>query len=77
MAWLIKLKSNWLKWKRKQSDSENFSYLSLKELKESEIYLLQRAQEDTYPDEFNKLLHNKYIDKDSKIIVLNPTFNDS
>ena len=76
VAWLIKLKSNWLKWKRKQSERENFSYLSLKELNESEIYLLQRAQQDTYPEEFNKLLHNKDIDKGSKIIALNPTFND-
>ena len=42
----------------------------------SEIYLLQRAQQDTYPDEFNKLLHNKDIDRASKIIALNPTFND-
>ena len=27
-------------------------------------------------DKFNKLLHNKDIDKASKIIALNPTFND-
>ena len=73
VAWLIKLKSNWLKWKRKQSDRENFSYLSLKELNESEIYLLRRLQQDTYPDEFNKLLHNEDIDKASKIIALNPS----
>ena len=35
-----------------------------------------RAQQDTYPDEFPKLLHNKDIDEASKIIALNPTFND-
>ena len=35
-----------------------------------------RAQQDTYQDKFNKLLHNKDIDKASKIIALNPTFND-
>ena len=40
VAWIIKLKSNWLKWKLKQSNRENFSYLSLKELNESKIYLL-------------------------------------
>ena len=40
VAWIIKLKSNWLKWKLKQSYREKFSYLSLKELNESEIYLL-------------------------------------
>ena len=72
----VKLKSNWLKWKRKQSDRENFSYLLLKELNKIEIYLLQRAQQDTYPHEFNKPLHNKDIDKASKIRALNPTFND-
>ena len=33
-----------------------------------------RAHQDTYRDKFNKLLHN--IDKASKIIALNPTFND-
>ena len=71
-----KLKSNWLKWERKQSDRENFSYLSLIELNESELYLLQRAQQDTYPDEFNKLLHDKDIDKAGKTIALNPTFNN-
>ena len=48
----------------------------MKELNETKIHLLQRAQQDTYPEKFNKLLHNKDIDKASKIIALNPTFND-
>ena len=39
------------------------------------MYLLQGAQKDTYPNEFNKLLHNKDIDKGCEIIALNPTFN--
>ena len=65
-----------MKWKQKQSDHENFNSLLSKELNKSKIYLLQRAQQDTYQDEFNKLLHNKDVDKASKIIVLNLTFND-
>ena len=43
VACLKKLKSNWLKWKRKTSDHKNFIYLSLKEVNENEIYLHQRA----------------------------------
>ena len=34
ISWIMKAKSNLLKWKRKQSDHENFSYLFLKELNE-------------------------------------------
>ena len=51
VACLRKLKSNWLKWKRKPSGRENLIYLSLKELNENEICLHQRAYQDTYPDE--------------------------
>ena len=65
----MKLKSNFLKWKQKQSDQENFSYLFLKELNEREIYLLQRAQQDTYPEEFNKLFHNKDIERDIDVNI--------
>ena len=60
----------------KTIDRENFSYLSLIELNESKLYLLQRAQQDTYPDEFKKLLHDKDIEKASKTIALNATFNN-
>ena len=46
------------------------------ELNEKELYLLQRAQQDTSPHKFNKLLHNKDMGKASKTISLNLTFND-
>ena len=65
----MKLKSNFLKWKQKQSDHENFSYLFLKELNEREIYLLQSARQDTYPEEFNKLFHNKDIERDIDVNI--------
>ena len=71
---LIKLRSNWLKCKRKQSGGKNVSYLSLKEVSENKIYQLQRPQKETYPSEFNNLLNNKDIDKASKIVALNSTF---
>ena len=48
VARIIKLKSNWLKWKQKQSNHENFGYLLLKGLNETEIFLLQRSQQVTY-----------------------------
>ena len=53
-----------------------FSYFSLKDLNRSKINLLQGAHRNTYPEKLNKLLPDKDIDKGSKIIALNPTFND-
>ena len=75
-AWIIKLKSNWIKWKRGESTREHFTYLSVPEIKESELQLCRLSQIESYPDEYELLRQNDVISKKSRILPLRPIFDN-
>ena len=75
VAWIMKLKGNWLKWKRKEKRRENFNFVTCEELLKSETYLLKMLQEESYPSEFKSLLLNDNLHKSSTLVPLNTTLN--
>ena len=72
----MKLKANWLKWKRKEKKCENFNFVTCEELLKSETYLLKMSQEESYPSELKSLLLNDNVHKSSTLVPLNPTLNN-
>ena len=76
VAWIVKLKANWLKWKRKEKKRENFNFVTCEELLKSETYLLKMSQEESYPSELKSLLLNDNVHKSSTLVPLNPTLNN-
>ena len=49
VAWIVKLKANWLKWKRKEKKRENFNFVTCEGLLKSETYLLKMLRDESYP----------------------------
>ena len=76
VAWIMKLKANWLKWKRKEKKRENFNFVTCEELLKSKTYLLKMPQEESYPSELKSLLLNDIVHKSSTLVPLNPTINN-
>ena len=76
LAWIMKLKANWLKWKRKEKKRENFNFVTCEELLKSKTYLLKMPQEESYPSELKSLLLNDIVHKSSTLVPLNPTINN-
>ena len=72
----MKLKANWLKWKRKEKKRENFNFVTCEELLKSETYLLKMSQEESYPSELKSLLLNDNVHKSSTLAPLNPTLDN-
>ena len=72
----MKLKANWLKWKRKEKKRENFNFVTCEELLKGETYLLKMSQEESYPSELKSLLLNDNVHKSSTLVPLNPTLNN-
>jgi len=74
IAWILKLKRNWLCNRRKQSRL-NFNYLLASDINEAETQIIQIAQIESFPTEMNVLTNNKVLTK-SKLLPLKP-FVDS
>ena len=71
VAWIVKLKANWLNWKRKEKKLGNFSFVTCGELLKSEM-----SQEESYLSELKSLLLNDDVHKYSSLVPLNPTLNN-
>ena len=76
VAWIIKLKSNWIKSHKDEKDREYFRYLSKHDLNRSKLTILVIAQKQSYPEEYSALSKNKILPQTSSIISLNPIFED-
>ena len=64
-----------MKSKRGIEERENFRFLTTAEINQSRIILLQQAQLETFPSEFNLMLSSEPISSNSKLIGLNPIFD--
>ena len=76
LAWLLKLKTNWLKWKRGSSERVNFDFFMPSEIATSKLVLCEIPQKESYPSEYHALSNEKPVQQSSKIISLNPIFKD-
>ena len=76
MAWIIKLKSNWIKRKRGALKRESFSFLTAIELASSRILLLQVMQQESFPAEFKALPSGISVHNSLKIASLYPIFHN-
>ena len=43
LSWILKLKLNWIKWKRGIEERENFRFLTTAEINQSRVILLRKA----------------------------------
>ena len=76
VTWLLKLKSNWLHWKRTHTERENFSSLTVKEMKAAKLELYCLAQMESFPVEYENLQTGKQLPNRSKIKPLRPVMDD-
>ena len=72
----MKLKANWLKWKRKEKKRENFNFVTCEEMIKSKNYRLKMWLEESYPSELKSLLLNDNVHKSGTLVPSNPTLND-
>ena len=72
LAWIIKLKRNWINWKKGESHRENFTFLKLSEIKESRSILLHLSQKESFRQDVLNISSNKSVKKTSKILSLTP-----
>ena len=77
LAWILKLKSNWLNWKRNKKHRTNLKYLTLSDIEKSKLVLFRIAQIESYPQEYTLLSEGKYLPKNSSLIPLNPILQDN
>ena len=77
VAWIIKLKTNWIKRKRGALIRESFSFLTATELASSRTLLLQVMQQESFPQEFKALSSGISVHNSSKIACLHPIFHNS
>ena len=77
VTWLLKLKSNWLHWKRKSKIREDFKFITVKEMKAAKVELYRLSQQESFPIELEKLKSGKPLPSRSKIIPLRPQIEDN
>ena len=53
LSWILKLKLNWIKWKRGIEERENFRFLTTAEINQSRAILLRQAQLESFPNEYD------------------------
>ena len=70
ISWILKLKRNWMIWKRGKKDRENFTQLSTKDTRNGLETLIKIAQHQSFPLEITNLLSQKRINCNSKILSL-------
>ena len=75
LAWILKLKRNWIQWKRGTKKSEDFSQLSVSELQHSRYILVRLSQMKSYSTEYKALSFNQQINKNSKLLPVAPYIN--
>ena len=75
LAWILKLKTNWLKWKRGSSERVNFNFFTPSEIATSKLVLCEIAQKESYPSEYHALPNGQPVQQSSIIISLNPLFS--
>ena len=75
LAWILKLKTNWLKWKRGSSERVNFNFFTPSEIATSKLVLCEIAQKESYPSEYHALPNRQPVQQSSIIISLNPLFS--
>ena len=76
LSWILKLKLNWIKRKRGIEERENFRFLTTAEINQSRIVLLRQAQLESFSNEYNLMSSSKPIPSNSKLIGLNPIFDE-
>ena len=64
----MKLKSNWLNWKRNKKHGANLKYLTLLDIEESKLVLFRIAQIESYPEEYTLLSKGKRLSRNSSLI---------
>ena len=74
LSWILKLKLNWIKWKRDIEERENFRFLTTAEINQSKVILLR--QFESFQNEYKLMSSSKRIPSTSKLIVLNPIFDE-
>ena len=74
LAWILKLKTNWFKWKRGSSERVNFNSFTPSEIATSTLVLCEVAQKKSYPSEYHALSNGEPVQQSLKIISLNTTF---
>ena len=72
LAWILKLKSNWLNWDRNKKHRANLKYLTLSDIEESKLVLFRIAQIESYPEEYTLLSKGKRLSRNSSLIPRNP-----
>ena len=65
-----------MKWKRSIEERESFRFLTTAEINQSRIILLRQAQLELFPNEHNLMSSSKPIPSCSKLIGLNPIFDE-
>ena len=59
LAWILKFKTNWLKWKRGSSQGLNFKFFTPSEIATSKLVLCEIAQKES--SEYHALLNGKPV----------------
>ena len=72
LAWFLKLKHNWISWKRNKPERENFNLLTFQELKNARVILLRISQSESYPNDYNLLTTDRSLPQTSSLLTLTP-----
>ena len=65
-----------MKWKRGIEERKNFRFLTTAEINQNRIILLRQAQLESFPSEYNLISSSKPIPSNSKLIGINPIFDE-
>ena len=69
---ILKLKSNWLKGKRGETDRENFKQFSIKDIRKANIEICKLVQKKYFNEELISLSTKNELNKTSRILLLDP-----
>ena len=75
ISWILKLKRNWMIWKRGEKDRGNITQLSTKDTHNGLETLIKIAQHQSFPMEITDLLSQRSINCNSKILSFSPFIN--
>ena len=74
IAWILKLKYNWICSKRGARDRPDLTRLDTKDINNSVLEIVKLCQAESYPNEFKDLEHNKQVNKDSNSPNTKPVY---
>ena len=75
LVWKLKLKKNWIHWKRDEEDRKDFTRLSVTEFQSSKKTLIKLLQLESYPFEYSALYSGQQVSKSSKLLPLSAFMN--